>query len=354
MTGLFEADPTLSATCSAADLQRFIEARDRGVKWLSQQVSDNGKPAGAELGNSWWRAPWALVVGGAPEVAAQMIGWMEREALAEDGSLRPGPYDAPPAQSPVYHLSPLAIASWLLGNYDTANRIMNAMTAFIDPESGGVFEYRSFRSDPIQDTLKTAQLGVSALVTGQSTVSDGVANWLIRNYEDQPDLPNRYFSSRRNGELVTSFDQKDAFNRVVDYSLPQQAFFHPGIAAAFLTGYHEQTGNKRAIETARNYLKITTGGGDLQFEDPTSVQICKFGWGVAHTYQTASDADLRPWVIRMGEWFLARQKQDGSWAPASFMTPEPGPLDYYWKTAEHVMELSYIITSLSSQPLDKA
>lgn len=341
-------------TCTAEDLERFRTALDRGVTWLSDQVAGDGEPAGADIANSWWRAPWALVVGGAPDVAAQMMGWVEREALSENGSLRPGVYDAPATTSPVYHLSPLAIAAWLLGRYDTANSIMNAMAEFTDPETGGVYEFRSPGADPVQDTLKTAQLGVSALVTGHRDVADGVADWLIRTYEDQPQLPQRYFSSRRDGALVTSFEDKDAFSRVLDFSRPHQPYFHPGIAAAFLSGHYQQTGNKQSLQRALDYLDITIGGGDLQFDDPSSVQICKFGWGAAVTYAATSQADLRPWVVRMGEWFVRRQKPDGSWAPATFMAPDPGLLDHYWKTAEHVMELGYIVASLSAEPVDAA
>jgi hypothetical protein len=179
-----------------------------------------------------------------------------------------------------------------------------------------------------------------------------VADWLITNYEKQPDLPHRYFSSRRNGELVTEFRDNEAFSRVLDYSSPHQPYFQPGIAAAFLTGYAQQTGESEALRRAQDYLAITTEGGDLQFDDTSSVQICKFGWGAAVTYAANSDVTLRPWVVRMGEWFVRRQEVDGSWAPSSFMQPNPGLLDFYWKTAEHVMELSYIVATLSSEPCD--
>jgi hypothetical protein len=341
-------------TCSAAGLERLRSSRDRGVEWLAAQVGDDGTPSGADLGNSWWRAPWALAVGGAPEVASRMMGWVEREALSDDGDLKPGPFTAPAGMCPVYHLSPLAIASWLLGRYDTANAVMAAMAKYTDPSTGGVYELRDHDTDPVQDTLKTAQLGIAALVTGHRDTADGVASWLMRNYEDQPDLPNRYFSSRRDGQLVTEFDESEAFSRVLDFSRPRQPYFQPGIAAAFLTGYSQQSGNEDALARARDFLDITIGGGDLQYDDPTSVQICKFGWGAAITYAATSDPALRPWVVRMGEWFARRQEEDGSWAPASFMTPNPGLLDHYWKTAEHVMELSYIVDALSAEPVDPA
>jgi hypothetical protein len=340
------------STCTVERLAEMTRARDRGVRWLVEQVADDGTPSGASVGNSWWRAPWALAVGGAPEVAARMLGWIERTALTGDGHFRAGPFGPPAPHSPVYHLSPIAIAAWLLGRYDTATAVMGAMSEYYEPRIGGVYEFVDRAGDPVQDTLKTAQLGVSALVTGHREIADGVARWLITNYDEQPELPHRLYTSRTDGVLLTDVDEGVAFSRVVDFTRPQQAYFQPGIAAAFLAGYHQQTGSAAALDRARRYLGLNIAGSDLQFDDPTSVQVCKFGWGVAATYHATADPSLRAWVVRMGEWFVRRQERDGSWAPASFMTPDPGPLDFYWKTAEHVMELSYVVAALNSQPLD--
>lgn len=76
------------------------------------------------------------------------------------------------------------------------------------------------------------------------------------------------------------------------------------------------------------------------------MQICKFGWGAAAMHSADPSARLLPWTVRMGEWFVRRQRPDGAWAPSSFITPEPGVLDLFWKTSEHLMELSYIENTL--------
>jgi hypothetical protein len=112
-----------NTTIGAAELDRIAAARLRSVRWLSDRVDDTGRPAGAEVANSWWRAPWALVVAGAPDVAASMMGWIEREALTDTGDLREAPFGVPAPGSPVYHLSPIAIAATLLGRYDTARAV---------------------------------------------------------------------------------------------------------------------------------------------------------------------------------------------------------------------------------------
>src|SRR5262245_56054670 len=100
-TNAFEA-PTHKDV--SALLDRVRGHREAAVGWLTEQVGDDGRPAGADRVNSWWRAPWALIVGGAPDVATAMLGWAEHEALQDDGDFRAGPARAGIHGSPIYHL----------------------------------------------------------------------------------------------------------------------------------------------------------------------------------------------------------------------------------------------------------
>jgi hypothetical protein len=320
------------------------------VNWLTDRVSDDGRPEGANVTNAWWRAPWALCVAGASDVAAAMVGWVEREALDDNCDFRPGPYAAPSPLNSVYFLSPVAIASWLLGRYDTAELVNSRLRYFQNPETGGVYDYLDFHADPLEDSLKTAQVGVSALLTGDRSTADRVHQWLAVNYAEQPELPRRLFTGRRADKVVTDFPSDQAYVRVVDFQADHQTYFNPGIAAVFLAGYAGTTGSRAAVQLGRDYLSLNKGGTDRQFEDLSSVQICKFGWGAAAMLTADPAGDHRPWVERMATWFCDRQLDDGTWAPSSFATPEPTLLDYYWKTAEHLMELCYIEQALAGAP----
>lgn len=328
-------------------LGRLADARTRAVSWLEDRIGDDGRPDGADVANSWWRAPWALCVGGAPDAAAAMIGWAEREALTDDGDLRAGPYGGDGPGTPVYSLSPIAIAAWLLTRYGTANLVMDRIAYWTDPDTGGAYEYKDHDQDPLQDMLKTSQVGISALVTGRTDLADGVYRWLQAAWAAQPDLPRRLYPSVRGGEPVADFASGDALLRVVDFQSPRQLYFHSGIAGAFLAGYGQQFRDTTAIGLGNRYLELNKTGTVAQFDDTSSVQICKFGWGVAAMQTADPTSGQLPWLVRMGQWFVDRQRPDGSWAPSSFTTPDPGLLDYYWKTAEHLMELSYIQQALA-------
>jgi hypothetical protein len=331
-------------------LERVRLHRRTAVAWLTDRVDDRGRPEGADLGNAWWRAPWALAVAGAPDAAAAMLGWAEREALQEDGDFRPGPARAGIPGSPVYHLSPLAIAAWLLARYDTARVINDHMRTYQDPETGGIHEHRHDETPQRreQDNLKTAQFGISSLVTGDTHASEEVARWLRTTYELQPDLPHRFYPTRAGNQLITDVATDQALKYVLDLQAPRQLYFHPGIAAAFLAGWGQQTGQADVLDLGRKFLALTTNGTEQQFTDTSSVQICKYGWGAAAMVNADPDGGHLPAVLRMASWFCDRQRPDGSWAPSSFITPEPGPLDLFWKTAEHTMELAYIEHALAS------
>jgi hypothetical protein len=262
-------------------LERVRGARRRSVRWLADRVADDGRPEGADIANAWWRAPWALCVAGAPDVAAAMLGWIEREALGDDGDFRLASQSLPAPQNAVYFLSPIAIAAWLLGHYGTAETVNRRLRYFQNEDTGGVYEYQDFAGDRLEDNLKTGQVGVSALVTGDRASADGVFRWLSDNYREQPELPTRLYTGRRHGQVVTEFPAAQAFVRVVDFTSTRQTYFNPGIAAAFLAGYFELTGRDEARRLGRSYLALNTQGTESQFTDPTSVQICKFGWGAA-------------------------------------------------------------------------
>ncbi|MFF2317931.1 hypothetical protein ACFVTE_16865 [Arthrobacter sp. NPDC058097] len=329
--------------------QELRSTRKKALTWLTDRIGDDGRPEGAELGNAWWRAPWALVVGGAPDVAAAMLGWIEREALTDEADLRPGPFGGDGPGTPVYHLSPLAIASWLLGRYSTANAVMDRLEHWTDQNTGGAYENQDFAANPIQDTLKTCQLGVSALVTGRTQVSEGVYRWLQASWSGQPDLPNKLYTSMANGSVVTSFSDTEKLMRVVDFRKPRQLYYHPGIAGAFLAGHAQQTGNREALALGNDYLALNKVGTSEQFYDRPSSQICKFGWGAAAMHVAAPETNQLPWVTKMGEWFIDRQFPEGYWAPSPFLSPhEPGLLDHFWKTSEHIMEVSYIEQAIAA------
>jgi hypothetical protein len=333
------------ATISTELTSRMRDSRARATRWLLDHVDDDGTPVGAADRNGWARVPWALAMVGEREAGAAVLSWAERNALDDEFDFREGP--ARPEFVPVYPLAHLAYGAWLLERYDTALGIMGRLRKYQNPETGGATPGPPSPGAK-QDVICTAQLGVTALVMGQHDVAEGVFEWLSRLFEAQPELPERLYLAWDDG-LVTDIAPDAAFMSVVDFTKEKQAYFNPGMAAVFLAGYAMQNADDRALELGRRFLQLNIDGTPRQFDDLDSVQICKFGWGAAAMLQVERTNTYLDDVVRMAEWFIERQAEDGTWAPSTFMAPEPDDVDKLVKTAEHLMELTVISTALASR-----
>lgn len=79
-----------------------------------------------------------------------------------------------------------------------------------------------------------------------------------------------------------------------------------------------------------------------QFEFP---QVCKSSWGSSLLYQITGEEQYLDWTIRMGDWYVAGQREDGRW---TFDRKRSGELIEL--TLEFVMHLDTLISGLASRP----
>jgi hypothetical protein len=234
--------------------------------------------------------------------------------------------------------------------YDTANRIMENLRRFQDPESGGAYiEHPDHRSTFGQDLLSTAQIGMAGLTTGRRDMADLAFKWVSRLVADQPSLPERLFHSTNPDGLVTVFPPETAFGHVIEFQAKRQAYFNPGIGAAFLSRYYMATGESSAIDLGRTLLSLSENGTRDQYDYADTVHIGKFAWGAAAMFDTDPlESHLRD-VLMMADWFVDCQSSDGRWNPSAFLFPNPTEADALWKTAEHILIMNVMLGCLRSQ-----
>jgi hypothetical protein len=347
MTLLTDQLPTVAQ--ARADL---TGVRQRGITWLLDHVGPDGAPAGHEIRNGYYRLPWTLAVVGEREAAARVLGWMERNALTPDGDLVAGPpRDAFIQTAATYPLTIMAHGAWLLERYDLAQRIMATLREkFQDPESGGAYTERpEVRATGDQFLFPTAQLGLTALATGHREMADQVFGWFERLWDAQPELPGRLFSIWSPSGLVTE-SARPEFIWVTDFSQPLQAFYNPGIAAAFLSRYYAASGNPRAKELVTQFLLLSENGTEEQYDYKSSMQVCKFGWGSAMALEIGAPGNHLDNLLHMADWYRDSQGVDGSWYPSPFLAPDPTASDGINKTSEHTLWVSLMLTALATQP----
>jgi hypothetical protein len=341
-------DPTGASIETA--LGRLTAARSRGLDWLVEHVDARGKPAGADEINYWYRLPWALAMSGRLEEAGRVMSWIEHEALL-DGNLRAGSHQIPwTVEAATYPLAIIAIGAWHLERFGTANQLLDTLVSYYqDPDTGGAYVERpEHRQARRQDLLCTAQLGLAALTAGRMDVAERTFKWIERLWAAQPALPERLFLCWGPGGLITEFAEAESFGRVVVFDKGRQAFFNPGIGAAFLSRYQLATGNEHAREIGRRLLELSAGGTSLQYDFPDTIHVGKFAWGAAAMLSVdPSDAHLVD-VLSMADWCADSQLSDGSWDPSHFLFPDPQAPDKLWKTAEHVMIINFMLDGLGT------
>lgn len=347
-----------SAPADSTSLSRELQAGiDRGAEFLLARIGADGHPGARHC--HYYRVPWALALSGHRFAASRVLSWVERTALADNGDLRAGPARTGfETHWSTYPLANLATGAWHLERYDTAHRLADRLAAYQHPEGGALAAHPDHRTDQRQDLFPTAQLGMTGLTTGHLDLAHGAYNWMRLLYAAQPELPHRLYSATDGRELITDTgdDERLAWQVVTDFTQPRQAFYNPGIAAAFLGRYHMATGEPEALSLARDYLALTVTGTETQFDHTDSVQVCKFAWGASVLYEATGEREYLDYMVRMARWFLTAQNEDGSWDNSPFLMARADhpPSVRIEVTAEFVQHLISILTALGSQPRTRA
>jgi hypothetical protein len=296
-----------------------------------------------------YRVPYALALAGERAAAADQLAWMRAEILTDDGDLRAGPArDAFADRWSSYPLAIIAQGAWHLERYDLAGAVLDRLAAFRDPATGGAYAARpERRATGRQDLFPTAQLGLTGLTVNDGELADGAFAWLRHLYASQPELPERLYTATVGATLITDV-ASDRFGLCTDFHQPRQAFYNPGIAAAFLARYALRTGSAGARELADSYLMLTVQGSPDQFDFRDSVQVCKFAWGAAALLDLAPTPRYRDYAERMVRWFAEAQHPDGHWSNSPFLLPDGPTLGSNVEvTAEFVQHLLFVSGALA-------
>ena len=337
-------------------LDDIVDATERGIargcRYLLDRIDPSGSPGARHC--HYYRVPWALALSGHRREAGAVLSWVERTALDSNGDLRPEARIGFDTHWASYPLANLATGAWHLERYDTANLLAGRLAAFQHPDVGGAFAaHPDHRSDERQDLFPTAQLGMTGITTGHLDLAHGAYNWMRLLYDRQPELPERLYSATDGAELITDItDDTMAWQVVTDFTKPRQAFYNPGIAAAFLGRYHLATGNAGALDLAARFLALTVSGTKAQFDHTDSVQVCKFAWGASVLYEATGDPAYLDHMLGMAQWFLDAQNEDGSWDNSPFLMARAihAPSVRIEVTAEFVQHLTTILNAISSHP----
>jgi hypothetical protein len=329
-------------------LAAYAAARRRAVDFLVAHMNADGSVGPFEEFVFYYRVPWALALAGETSAAMRSLEWIARHMLDSEGALRgsASPDAGRGRTTNTYPETIFAFGAHLLRRFDLAQRAMRWAFRSQDPETGGVFldGERTGPDDP-QLLFLTAQLGMSALLTGHMAAAEAAGRWMEWMWRAQPELPARLFTVRsRTGGLVTQIPPEADRRLYVNNSQAEHEYhYNGGIAAAFLAQLYLRTSDTGWLDLAQRYQRFSMDSTPDQFQ---TRQVCKSAWGAGLLAIITGAPEYRDWTARLGDWFVEVQEDDGSYVNSQYLNPNPTLGERIEITAEFTVHLDTVLAAL--------
>lgn len=305
-------------------MNRFKKARNKGGNYLLEQIQQDGKFGDSNLGVvEYYKVPAALIVCGMSNAASNLLSWIRNNGFYENGDFGPRPNEEQNSYYYTYHNSWVIKAAHRLGQFDLSQRGMDFLLKFWDSESGGFYSSSCDTSDETeQDLWVVSGSGWCAIYTGRIDIATKVGLWMKNLMDSQPNYPEEMWTVyNRSSGLIKNVIDNDEFRYVLTRDESRdQSFFHPGIAAGFLTRLYMATGEKTWIELARKYMEFCEGVGDYHF---SLLRAGKVGWAASLMYTVTGEQKFADMAIRVGDNLIATQSDNGAWGSSHIDNDKP-------------------------------
>jgi hypothetical protein len=328
-------------------LATYRQACRKGTDWLLAFVNPDGSIGPVQERLFYYRLPWTLALMGETTAAGRLLDWISRQMLTPQGAFEGlSPQGVFAQRYGSYPVACLLVGAVMAQRFDIVYRCTRHLLTWQDPASGGLRSNRQNATPSSEQELFPAcQAGMTFILTGQIEAARKAGVWVRRLWELQPDEQHVLYHVYTPAKgLVTDFAPDQQAVYVTRKDQPWQYHYNGGIAAAFLTHLHMATGDAQWLELARKYQQFSMTTDDCQFQ---SMQTCKSGWGSGLLYVATREPKYRDWTVRLGDWFVEHQHEDGHWENTKHWTPSPTDADNIEITAEFVMHLANITAYLS-------
>ena len=328
-------------------LETYRDACRKGTRWLMDAVNEDGSIGPARDRLFYYRAPWTLALMGELAAASRLLDWIHEYMFSPEGAFEGiSPQGVFEQRYGSYPLACLIVGATLMHRFDIVRPGTQSLCAWQDPETGGFDNSLGSTSrSREQELFPTCQGGMTLLLVGRIDAARKAGHWVRRLWELQPNVERELHHVYRPATgLVTDYPDDRKALYVTRKDDPWQHHFNGGIAAAFLCQLYMATGEEEWLSAARQYQDFSMTTDPCQFQ---SMQTCKSGWGSGLLYVVTRESRYRDWTVRLGDWFVDHQSDDGHWENTKFWTPNPTRADNIDVTVEFVMHLANIISYLA-------
>ena len=334
----------LTASVDTEKIARFETAKRKGVEYLLSHLKPNGELGEVKDGFYFYRAPWTFTVAGETRAATSVASWVRQNMWTPEGDFDNGLRVNRDAYA--YRNATFIYGAHMARQFDLSHRSMEHLLSWQDPATGGFSN--NLEDDGMSDDMDipyTVGPGLACIATGYLDEARRVYDYLVRVYEQQDELPDRFYYnlSRKTGRVIREYPEDDRFWYVVESQEARpQRWTIGGIATAFLCRLYLADPKDEYIELARKYMQFSMDSTPRQFEFP---QVCKSGWGSSLIYQVTGEDRYRDWTYKLGDWFADTQSDDGAWRRFEREGSESGQIHL---VLEFVVHLDTIIGGLSA------
>lgn len=238
----------------------------------------------------------------------------------------------------------VAIGSWLLGDYASANQICNNLIAQQCPNHGGIpTGPEKWVGLQRYDVLTNASSGRAFLLCGKHDAALRIADFLTemthqKHQRDRATGLDMSFDTEWNH--VESPSEDDRVHYRLDLTQKGQRIFCPAFACSFLCEVSQISGNSAHLEAAKTYFDVIVSS--IEFREG-SLSNGKSGWASGMLGLATGDRFCKEASAQIVRKVLARQKTDGEFGSSS-VAGEEGPLPRRLEsTAEHTTWVAHYL-----------
>lgn len=328
-------------------LSRYKEARDSAVDWILNLQREDGVIGPIEEGGYFYRLPWTLAHVGKTEAAYKFLWWFRKKYPSFSNKQTAVALLGNYATQYTYLISNLICGTHLMMQFDLSSSLLGLLARYKDPMSGGYVNCNNTLgpSDRI-DAWISAQAGLAFIYTGRIEEAIQVGNFLENIYIQQPDISTElFFAYRRTTQSLFSHSEQGKASSVsIHNQKARQWFFAPGLIAAFLVKLYQATNQIVYLELAENYQNFVQNCSEQQFN---GIEVCKTGWSASLLYQETGKPEYFNWAIRVGDYFVDSQANDGRWKDDRYNPSTTG--QDIALTAQDILWLDASIAALSTK-----
>jgi hypothetical protein len=299
------------------DRTRYEQVADRGVRWLTTRLSDDGSygPRADDLA-CYYKSPYLFGLSGRPQQARQLLEFVRCRFLRPDYDfVTAAHHKSDNAAFNEYWVYPngwLVMGAQRLGQFDTAYPAFEYLRSAHEPDREGFLTGGPCGGgDGETDALTTAHLGLVCLYMGDLPRAEGAGRWLARLMTLQPDLhAGLFLRLDRFGGLIREIPQDRAAFYMVSAHEPNQAYFMIGYPIAFLAKLYDATADEVYLNAARDHFEFTFScEGNLR----SSLTSHKVGWGAAVLARISNDHRCTELAVTIADHLVASQDPSGAW-----------------------------------------